>query len=82
MIYFGISLMVATAPALVGVLYQLHHNLIRAYHTNLWADPLAPPATYLERRHLTRACVECSFIASTRSSYSASVDNVPARVED
>jgi hypothetical protein len=82
MIYFGISLMVAAALPLAGVLYQLHHNLIRAYHTRLWTDPLAPPSTRLERRHLTRPCTECSFIASTRSTYRAPVDNVPARVED
>jgi hypothetical protein len=82
MIYFGASLMLAAALPLTGVLYQLHYNLIRAYHTRLWADPLAPPSTSIERRHLTRPCTECSFIASTRTAYSAPVDNVPARVED
>ena len=82
MIYHGLALMICSAATLSGVLYQLHHNLIKAFHTRLWENPLSPARTWLERRHLTRPCEECSFIASTRTSYSVPVDIPAPRVID
>lgn len=82
MIYTGISLMLCAGLALAGVLYELHHRLIKAYHAAVWNDPLTQPRTRVERRHLTRPCSECSFVASTRMSYSVPVDIPAPRVID
>lgn len=82
MIYTGISLIICAGLALAGVLYELHHRMIRAYHARVWNDPLAAPHTSLERRHLTRPCDECSFVASTRMSYTLPVDIPTPRVID
>lgn len=82
MIYTGISLMIAAAIPLAGVLYELHHRLIKAFHARVWIDPLSPACTWVERRHLARTCAECSFIASTRTSHSVPVDIPAPRVID
>lgn len=82
MIYTGISLMIAAVIPLAGVLYQLHHNLIKAFHARLWENPLSPAHSWVERRHFARTCAECSFIASTRTSYSVPVDIPATRVID
>lgn len=74
MIYTGIALMICSSIALAGVLYQLHYNLVRAFHARVWEDPLSSAVTAVERHHLTRPCAECSFIASTRTSYATPVD--------
>lgn len=82
MIYTGIALIICSVIPLMGVMYQLHHNLVRAFHARAWADPLSPAHTWVERRHLARTCAECSFIASTRTSYSVPVDIPAPRVID
>lgn len=82
MIYFGASLMICAALGLAGVMAQLHHNLIKAYHREVWNNPLTAPRTLIERRHLTRPCPECSFVASTRMSYTVPVDIPAPRVID
>lgn len=82
MIYTGLSLMICVALPLAGVLYELHARMIRAYHAAVWNDPLTEPRTAIERRHLTRACSECSFVASTRMSYTMPVDTPAPRVID
>lgn len=59
LIWHGAGLMVAALLALVGVLHALHTALVAGYHELLWADPLAPPRSRVERHHLTRRCATC-----------------------
>lgn len=63
MIYHGIALMVCAGLGLAGVLAQLHHLAISGYHSMLWVDPLAPPRSRTEARHLRKSCSECGMIA-------------------
>jgi hypothetical protein len=65
---FGLSLILSAGPALVGVLHALRAARIRDQHAELWADPLAPPRSRAQRRHLREVCGECSLIAEMISS--------------
>jgi len=65
MMAVGRGLMMASFPALLGVLGLLHNAralALAGYHDVLWADPLAPPRSRAERRHLQKPCAECSMI--------------------
>lgn len=82
MIYTGLSMIVCSVLALSGVLYQIHANLIKAFHGRVWDNPLSAPVNEVERRHLRVSCEECSFIALTRVSYTIPVDTTQVHVKD
>jgi hypothetical protein len=69
MIYHGIALMVCAGIGLSGVLYQLHHQLVEGYHDVLRHAPFSPPRSHVERRHLRRACADCSMIAELATAH-------------
>lgn len=62
MIQFGLALMLSAGPPLLGVLAELRHRAVQRYHAVLLDRPLAVPRTWLERRHMRRACPTCSLI--------------------
>lgn len=62
MIEYGVGLILSAGPALLGVLAELRARALRAYHADLLDDPLIPPRTRLERRHVRRACATCSLL--------------------
>lgn len=64
LVYHGLAIMVCAGAGLFGVLYQLHHQLVAGYHDVLLADPLAPPRSRVERRHLRRPCATCGLLAA------------------
>lgn len=63
MIYHGLALMISATPPLLGVLAELRHRAIQRYHATLLDAPLTAPRTWLERRHMKRACATCSLVA-------------------
>lgn len=67
----GIKMMMISAPALAGVLHVLRYRLVCDYHVRLWDDPWSAPANRVERRHLHRACGECSLISEMVTSWLA-----------
>lgn len=65
MITFGLGLILMAGPALAGVLHAWHAKHIDDLHRRLEHDPLgARIGTCLERRHMHRACADCSMIAA------------------
>ncbi len=63
MIYNGLALMISAAPPLLGVLAELRSRALARYHAELLDAPLTPPRTWLERRHMRRACLTCALVA-------------------
>ena len=63
MLVLGLKLILVTAPALAGVLHVLGARLVAQYHAELWGDVLTPARTWVQRRHLRRACAECELLA-------------------
>lgn len=60
MIYYGLSLMVCSAPALFGVLHALRARVLAEFHDRLLISPLAPAVGRLQRRHRDQAqCPDC-----------------------
>lgn len=69
MIYHGLALMVCAGLPLAGVLAELRHRAVHAYHELALADPLARPRSWVARRHLRRACATCSLVAELAFSH-------------
>lgn len=70
MIYHGLALMISAGLPLLGVLAELRHRAVRAYHAVLLNAPLTAPSTRLERRHMRRKCVTCATIAELITTHS------------
>jgi hypothetical protein len=66
LIQYGLGF-VGLAIMLGGVMHSRLMLIISIYHEGLSIDPLLAPRTFVERRHMTKACPDCSFHAELRS---------------
>lgn len=66
MIQYGLGL-IGLAIMMFGIIHAHVARGISVYHDGIAIDPLLAPRTWVERYHMKRKCVECSFHAELRS---------------
>jgi hypothetical protein len=68
-IYDGLALMISAGLPLLGMLAELRSRALARYHAAVLDAPLTLPRTWLERRHLRRACATCTLVAELATSH-------------